>query len=63
MPTEDRIKRLFKAEKNHLYATNGGQPDAEGINDIILFLAGRFKIPAKGVKDIINPNGYFGGPE
>lgn len=61
MAVDDRVRRMFKIEKNSLYTRNGGVSDPEGINDIYLYLAGKFNIPVRQVKDIINPGGYFGG--
>jgi len=63
MGLEDRVRNSFKKEKNLFYAVNAGQPDPEGFNEVWLTLARRFKIPVRKVKDIVNPNGYFGGWE
>lgn len=63
MVSETRIRNLFKREKNILYSRNGGVSDPDGINDIFLYLAQKFQIPVRQVKDIVNPGGYFGGWE
>lgn len=60
MALEDRVRNVFMAEKRSMYARLGGGSQPEGINDVYLYVAKKFKIPVRQVKDIVNPGGYFG---
>lgn len=59
MSLEDRVKNCFKIEKAHMYRWNNGEPTAEGMNDVWLHLASKFKMRVREVKDIVYPNGWM----
>lgn len=54
MGLEDRVRNTFKIEKRRMYAWAGGGSQPDGINDVFLYIAAKFKIPVRRVKDIIN---------
>lgn len=61
MGLEDRVKKVFDMEKRLMYISKGGGSQPEGINDVYLYVARKFKIPVRQVKDIVNPGGYVDG--
>jgi hypothetical protein len=61
MGLEDRVRNVFKAEKRIMYARLGGGSQPEGINDVAMYVARKFKIPVRQVKEIVSPKPYFGG--
>jgi hypothetical protein len=63
MGLEDRVRNCFKAEKRIMYARLGGGSQPEGIQDVYMYLARKFKIPVRLVKEIVSPKPYFGGYE
>lgn len=61
MGLEDRVRNTFKMEKRRMYAWAGGGNQPDGINDVVLYVARKFKIPCKRVWEIVNPDRrYFG---
>jgi hypothetical protein len=56
---EKRVKNFFKIEKDWLYTVNGGMSDPDGMNDVWLTLAAKFKMPVRQVKDIVYPQGWM----
>lgn len=54
MGLEDRVRNVFKKEKNFMYAHQGGGSQPEGINDVYMYVARKFQIPVRRVKDIVN---------
>lgn len=59
MGLENRVKNCFKIEKNAMYAQMGGGSQPDGMNDVWLYLACKFKMPVRQIKDIVYPEGWF----
>lgn len=58
MGLENRVKEVFKKEKESFYRAWGNQPAGDAFNAVWLEVAAKFKIPVRQVKDIVNPGGW-----
>lgn len=62
MSVDDRVRNCFKKDKGAFYARHEGKHDPEAFNDEVwLPLARKFKMKVRAIKDIVYPNGWFGG--